>query len=127
MFTEGVAFVPVALALVGFAHPAAPLSPVATRYVIPSAAACDASDETVFASVCVNCASQDPKLSVITSARLLSMIYISDKSTPSAVFVVFETTNFTAAPGAIAEDHSLSKSASSRSGQSAWVVQGTPT
>src|ERR1700674_3330624 len=56
----------------GSSQPAAPLSPVETRYEMPCAAACSARALVPFTCASVAKYSQLPKLSVITSARLFS-------------------------------------------------------
>ncbi len=57
-------------------------------------------------------ASQAPKLTLITGARLLFTMYWVERSTPSEALVLAETTNLMAAPLATAPDHSTSRSAS---------------
>ena len=57
-------------------------------------------------------ASHAPKLSVITSVRLLSMMYSSDRSTPSVVLVEAETTKLIVALVAMAPDQVTSSVAS---------------
>ena len=57
-------------------------------------------------------ASHNPKLVLITGARLWLTIYCAERSTPSLEFVDFETTNLMVAFLATAPDHSTSRSAS---------------
>src|SRR5580704_19258422 len=82
---------------------------------MPCAAACSAKAETPSASPLRLPASQVLKLTVITSARLFSMMYTSDKSIPSVVLVDAETTRSTVALGATAPDQVESRVASSSS------------
>ena len=60
-------------------------------------------------------ASHEPKLVLITAARLLLTMYCADRSTPSVVNVDFEITNLIVAFFATAPDHSTSRSASTSS------------
>src|SRR5271168_5433572 len=79
---------------------------------MPCAAACSAKLEIPAASSLVASPSQVPKLSLMTSAKLLSMMYNSDKSTPSVVMVDWETTSATHAVGATDPAQVVSKTAS---------------
>src|SRR5215469_7043987 len=78
---------------------------------MPCAAACSASALMPARSACVVPASQLLKLSVMMSPRLLSTMYSSDRSTPSVVSVVAETTSRIFAPCATAPDQVVSRKA----------------
>src|ERR1700733_7298274 len=73
---------------------------------MPCAAACSANPFVKASCASEASNSQLPKLSVMMSARLFSTMYSSDRSTPSVLLVVAETTKSTLAPAAIAPDHS---------------------
>src|ERR1700674_1041828 len=95
-------------------QPAEPLSPEDTVTVMPSAAACSHKLFSNWFPVVPRAASQLPKLSLITAARLLSTMYRAERSMPSLAFDVgvSVTTSLIVALGATAPDHSTSRSAS---------------
>src|SRR5437660_10419475 len=98
-------------------HPAAPLSPDETKTVIPCAAACC---HKLFKNAFPeepSEASHNPKLVLITAARLWFTMYCAERSTPSLEFVDFDTTNLMVACGATAPDHPTSSSPSAPSPQ----------
>src|SRR5580704_8872390 len=100
----------VAEATDGASHPAAPLSPEDTTTVIPCAAACC---HKLFRKAFPeepSAASHNPKLVLITGARLWFTIYCAERSTPSLEFVDFETTNLIAALRATAPDRVVGRS-----------------
>src|SRR5450432_3404456 len=99
----------------GISQPAAPLSPADTRTVIPCAAACCQRLLKNAFSAAPRKASQAPKLTVIMGARLLSIMYADERSTPSVVAVEALTTTSIFAFGAIAPAHSVSSEASTES------------
>src|SRR5664279_691520 len=57
-------------------------------------------------------ASQAPKLTLTTGAKLLLTMYWLERSTPSEALVLAETTNLMVAPLATPPDHCTSRSAS---------------
>src|SRR3954470_1492685 len=96
-------------------QPAAPVSPVLTKAVIPSAAACVHRLFQKVLPVAPRLCSQRPKLVLITGATLLFTMYCAERLTPSVVRVDLEITNLIVAFFATAPDHSTSRSASSSS------------
>src|SRR5258708_36460471 len=96
-------------------QPAAPVSPVLTKAVMPCAAAWVHKLFQNAFPVAPRLCSQRPKLVLMTGATLLFTMYWAERLTPSVVRVDFEITKSMVAFFATAPDHSTSRSASSSS------------